>query len=139
MSLVEAMCGVPRNDISSSQPNFYISYNPDTRAGAFGDSDGGEETALVFEEFPHGKDGHSWTGKAFFILKGDFRKDYAAIIADKGGRWDLKQFYDSQKHRYGSRHSTDFHQWGKDGIVRRRPPSTKRNTRKPKPQKHAKD
>lgn len=120
MSLVDAMCGVPKNNVSQSKPDYYISYNPDTRAGAFGDKDGGPETALVFHDQPHGKDGHMWTGDAFYILKGDFRKEYEALIEAGEGRWGLKHFYDQYKKTYGSRHSTDFHDWGKDGRRRKR-------------------
>lgn len=112
--------------------DFAISYNPDTRqvspthpmAVLGGDGeDGGEETAIVVEDYPHGMDGHIWNGTAYFILKGDFRKDYLRIAKENGDLlsfWDCKYFYDDMKKKYGSRHSTDFRDWGRDGIRRTR-------------------
>jgi hypothetical protein len=49
--LNEKLRGVA-NDVSAAQSDFYISFNPDTSAGMFGDSDGGPETALVFKDQP---------------------------------------------------------------------------------------
>ena len=97
---------------------FKITFNPDTRQGMFGDDDGGPETGLVMFDQPCGKDGHAWVGKKFFLLKGDFREDYRAITEAGGGAWACKRFYDEQKVRYGSRWSSDFHDWGKDGECR---------------------
>lgn len=104
------------NDVTLRGDDFCISYNSDTRRDMFGDADGGEETALIFEKWPHGKDGHTWDGDAFYILKGDWTKQYAKIIKDGGGRWDLKEFYRKRCKRYGSRWSTDFNEWGTDGV-----------------------
>lgn len=98
---------------------FYVSFNPDTRGGMFGDADGGTETALVLLDQPCGKDGHLWTGSRFFILKGDFRDEYRELVAGGADTWALKAFYDDKKKLYGSRWSSDFQDWGRDG--KRRP------------------
>lgn len=105
--------------MTKTTPDFSISFNPDTRQGMCGDADGGPETALIFHDMPCGKDGHMWTGNHFYILKGDFRAEYDAVIAAGDSRWTLKSdVYDRFKQEHGSRWSTDFHQWGRDGIVR---------------------
>jgi hypothetical protein len=98
---------------------FSISFNPDSRDGMFGDSDGGPETALKFHDVLCGKDGHTWTGTRFFILKGDFMEDYKALIEAGESKWGLKAFYDDNRKAHGSRWSSDFHEWGKDGKRRR--------------------
>jgi len=116
--------------------DFAISYNPDTgyvsptnpMAVMGGDppDEAGEETAIVVEDYPCGKDGRMWTGTAYFILKGDFRREYKRIAKEHGDLlsvWDCKHYYDRMKKRYGSRHSSDFHQWGTDG--KRRAPRRK--------------
>jgi hypothetical protein len=100
--------------------DFRISFNPDTSQGMFGDSDGGPETALVFENMPCGKDGHTWTGDRFYLLKGDFRPEYAAALQEFGDyRWTIKtEVFDKFRDAHGSRWSSDFNEWGKDGILR---------------------
>lgn len=103
-------------------PDYFINFNPDTRQGMFGDADGWAETALVFSDLPCAKDGHSWTGDQFYILKGDFRPEYDAVLEGGGGRWSLKvEVYDKFKKQHGSRWSSDFHEWGRDGTRRRTP------------------
>lgn len=97
---------------------FYINFNPDTSQGIFGDSDGGAETALIFKDMLCGKDNFMWRGNQFYILKGNFISDYKVLIEKGASKWELKSFYDEQKKRYGSRHSSDFHDWGKDGEMR---------------------
>lgn len=109
-----------RKSDGGTTKGFAISYNPDTREqGVMSDgADGGEETAIVIENYPHGFDGHMWHGPAYFILKGDFRAAYRRVVRLAGKNvscWDVKRYYDKKKKRYGSRHSTDFRDWGKDG------------------------
>lgn len=101
------------------KPNFEISFNPNTTDDPQGDADGGPETALVVFEQPCAKDGHIWIGKKFYILKGDFRAEYEKIISGGGDESDCKRFYDDRKNEYGSRWSSDFHEWGTDGRVRK--------------------
>ena len=100
------------------KPAFEISFNPNTSAEPLGDADGGPETALVMFDQPCAKDGHVWIGKKFYLLRGDFRAEYERIIAGGGDASDCKSFYDEQKKEYGSRWSSDFHEWGTDGTVR---------------------
>jgi len=82
------------------------------------DADGGPETTLVVFDQPCAKDGHIWIGKKFYVLKGDFRADYEQIIAKGGGASACKRLFDEQKSEFGSRWSSDFHEWGTDGRVR---------------------
>lgn len=100
---------------------YSINFNPDTSAGPFGDQDGGPETALVMHDMPCAKDGHPWTGDQFFILKGDWRREYAKIEKSWPNghefRFELKRLYDRRKGKYGSRWSSDFHEWGADGQM----------------------
>jgi len=105
--------------MNQTRKNFSISFNPDTTIGIFGDPDGGPETSLEFFAMPCGKDGRSWTGSQFFILKGNFIKDYEKLIAAGEDRSGLRAFYDKHKKTHGSRWSSDFHTWGKDGKLRR--------------------
>lgn len=105
--------------IPPEKPNFEISFHPNTEAEPLGDGDGCPETALVMFEQPCAKDGHIWIGKKFYILKGDFRAEYEQIISGGGDGWDCKTLYDEQKKEYGSRWSSDFHEWGTDGRVRK--------------------
>ena len=98
------------------KPKFEISFNPNNEPTW--DADGGPETTLVVFDQPCAKDGHIWIGKKFYVLKGDFRAEYEKIIADGGDGSDCKSFFDEQKIEYGSRWSSDFHEWGTDGRVR---------------------
>ena len=42
-----------------------------------------------------------------------------ALVADGASKWTLKsQLYDEHKRAHGSRWSSDFSDWGKDGILR---------------------
>ena len=100
------------------KPGFEISFNPNSTAESQTDALGGPETALVMFDQPCSKDGHIWVGKKFYILKGDFRSEYENIVGGGGCGWDCKRFYDTQKKAYGSRWSSDFHEWGTDGRVR---------------------
>jgi hypothetical protein len=100
------------------KPNFEISFNPNTAAETLDNADGGPETALVLFDQACAKDGHIWVGRKFYVLKGDFRADYEKIIDGGGDGLDCKSFYDEQKKEYGSRWSSDFHEWGTDGRVR---------------------
>jgi hypothetical protein len=109
--------------------NWSINYNPDSSKGLFGDRDGGPETALIIEEWPHGKDGKFWQGPAYFILKGDFREDYARLPKPSTA-FDMKRLYDEMKRKHGARWSTDFHEWGRDGKVRKSQAARERRKRK---------
>jgi hypothetical protein len=104
--------------IKPQQPNFEISFNPNTAASPLSNAYDSPETALILFEQPCAKDGHIWIGKKFYVLKGDFRAEYEKIIAGGGDGSDCKRFYDDQKKKYGSRWSSDFHEWGTDGKVR---------------------
>lgn len=98
---------------------YLINFNADSSEGFFGDPDGGPETALCLRDMPCAKDGHMWTGNQYFILKGDWMDDYRALVAEGASRWTLKsQIYDEHKKAHGSRWSSDFGDWGKDGILR---------------------
>ena len=79
------LTGLSYNNEILKKDTFFISYNPDTRRSDIGDSIdsllsmfvgevGGEETALVDKS---GKE------RKFYILNGDFRKDYEKLV-DKG-------------------------------------------------------
>ena len=72
--------------LDSKDGKFYISYNPGNYMVSIFDSDmGGDETALC-------------NGQNFYILNGDFRKDYEELI-EKG--FDAcKEFFDSKKEEY---------------------------------------
>lgn len=97
---------------------FMVSFNPDSSQGMFGDPDGGPETALVLRDMPCAKDGHMWTGNHYLILKGNWMADYAMLVRDGQSKWGLQSFYREQREAHGSRWSTDFHEWGKDGVLR---------------------
>lgn len=92
---------------------FYISYNPDTNVAGKGlgmllnmlgnafeetlEDDGRAETALVVTE---------GRNKGFYILNGDFRKQYEKIYS-KGFKECHKFYLSKVKHR--SNWSTDYH------------------------------
>ena len=118
MSLLEAFYGIPNNIIVAKGKGFAVSYNPIAGYGI--EEKTQEETALILNDFPHGMDGHSWTGTAYFILKGDFREEYKALVNEgRTGLGMLYGFYRQHRQKYGSRWSTDFHEWGKDGRKRK--------------------
>ncbi len=97
---------------------YEINFNPDTTQGVFGDEDGGPETCLIMLDMPCGKDGRLWKGRQSFILKGNWMPDYRALVDVGASKWSLHSFYREHRAQHGSRWSYDFHEWGKDGVVR---------------------
>lgn len=89
-----------------SYKNFYISYNPDTQAAAadhpfgfvqhlgeaLGLEHSGEETAIYDKKT-----------QRFYILNGDFRKEYEKI---GGNLKKCLEFYNSKEEEFGSNWST---------------------------------
>lgn len=81
---------------------FFISYNPNAGGSIFdmmlGESGLYEETALCVD------DESSIVGTSYYILNGDFRKEYEALLP-KGLKACLK-FYKSKRKEYGSKFSS---------------------------------
>ena len=100
--------GLKENNYILKGNGFYVSYNPDTgrsKIGAMFDDvlnmfrailgeplGGGEETALVKDD-------------KFYILNGDFRKEYEKLISK--GFDACYKFYLKKKKKYGSSFSTE--------------------------------
>jgi len=89
--------GGPFNQVLEGK-GFFISYNPrpGQMFGGWVADDGGDETALVR------------TGKGrntYYILNGDFRKDYEKLIND--GFVACKKFYDKKRKKFKSSWSTE--------------------------------
>lgn len=82
--------------------DFYISFNPSPKplfvGMIFEMLDNGPETALCIN------DKESFTGTAFYILDGDFRKDYEKLI-QLGKEACLKFYFDHPEAK--SRYSTE--------------------------------
>jgi len=102
------LTGLEINNYVLRGNGFYVSYNPDTQRSIMGKTldgilnffhsiqglkeGGGEETALV-------------KGNNFYILKGDFRKEYERLVS-KGFKACYK-FYLKKKKKFWSPFSTD--------------------------------
>lgn len=68
---------------------FFVSYNANTgsKISCFAGDGEGDETALV-------------KGDKFYILNGDFRKEYSELVEKDYGK--CKKFFDSKKAKYQS-------------------------------------
>lgn len=72
--------------------DFYVSYAADTSGNIFATDDDGEETALVHEQ-------------KFYILNGDYRKDYERLIP---------QGYEACLEFFKSKPKSDRSKWSND-------------------------